>query len=485
MRPDRWPRTLTRRMFLRASLGAAGVLAFACAPSAAPSPAKAPADAKPAQPQPTAAPAAATTPAETKPAAQAAPAKTGFDWKRFQGKTVRFMVNSHDWTNNTIRPNLREFEELTGIRPTWEIFPEDQFRQKLTVELTAQGGSVDGFMSLTSWDGLRFIKAGWYEPIQPYLDDASLTGPDFDFEDYFENTVKIGTVGSTLIGVPLYPEVQPLYYRKDLLEARNIKVPETLDEFEAAAKQLTNRGDNMFGYVSRGKRSAAVYTLAPFIFAEGGNWLDGQGKPTFNSPESVRGLDRYARMLRESGPPGVENVHVYEVQDLFAQGRVALATESSNIVSTLEDPTKSQTVGQVGYAMFPSGPGGSHTPLISWSLSISPQSKNKEAAWYFIQWACSKEMCLRQVEQKIPTARQSAWNSAQFQDQMPKGWVEVFEKSVPQAYVNQANPLVVAVPETRDVIGEALVKVIGGADAKGAADEAQVKLADIIQKTQG
>jgi hypothetical protein len=62
------------------------------------------------------------------------------------GKQIRFLVNSHDWTNEVIRPATAEFEQLTGIKVAWEIFPEDQFRQKLAVELVAGSGSVDGFI---------------------------------------------------------------------------------------------------------------------------------------------------------------------------------------------------------------------------------------------------------------------------------------------------------------------------------------------------
>src|SRR5438067_3142598 len=89
-------------------------------------------------------------------------AQAAFDWKKYSGKHIRFLVNSHDWTNEVVRPAIGEFEQLTGIKVSWEIFPEDQFRQKLAVELVAGSGTVDGFMSLTSWDGQRFMKDGWY-----------------------------------------------------------------------------------------------------------------------------------------------------------------------------------------------------------------------------------------------------------------------------------------------------------------------------------
>jgi multiple sugar transport system substrate-binding protein len=411
-------------------------------------------------------------------------AQTGFDWKRYSGKQLRFLVNSHDWTNEVIRPAIPEFEQLTGMKVAWEIFPEDQFRQKLAVEMVSGSGSVDGFMSLTSWDGLRFLKAGWYEPIQKYLSNPAVTSPQFAFDDFFPNTRQIATVSGQLIGVPLYPEVQLLYYRKDVFKAKNVAVPQTMEEWEAAAKALTDRPNNFYGYVSRGKRSAAVYTLAPFIFNFGGQWLDKDNQPLLSSPAAVKGLDMYGRMLREYGPPGVVNVHTYEVVDLMSQGRVAMATDSSNWVSSFENPSKSKVAGLLGYTRIPRGPGGSHTPLISWAISISAQSKNKEAAWYFIQWATSRDMVLRQAKAKIPVARKSAWESPEFQSSLPKEWLAAVQASLPDGYPNQANPVVVAVPETRDVIGAAIVAVIEGQNAKEAAERAQKGVAEIIKKTQ-
>ena len=45
-----------------------------------------------------------------------ATAQGAFDWKRFSGKQVRFLVNSHDRTNEIIRPAIPEFEQLIGIK---------------------------------------------------------------------------------------------------------------------------------------------------------------------------------------------------------------------------------------------------------------------------------------------------------------------------------------------------------------------------------
>jgi multiple sugar transport system substrate-binding protein len=406
-----------------------------------------------------------------------------FDWKRFAGTSVRFMLDAHDWSTDLVPAHLPEFEKQSGIKVAWEVYPEDQFRQKLTLALRSDPGSVDGYMSLTSWDGEAFWAAGWYEPIEKYAASADLTNPQFDIKDFFPNTLKIATVHGTLIGIPLYPEVQLLYYDKERFAKAGLAAPATLDEFVAAAKKLYDKNANLAGYVSRGEGLQAVYTIAPFLFAEGGKWLDAKGRPMLDSEAFVKALQVYGGTLHDYGPPGIAGMSWSQATTVFAQGRSAMMTDSSNFVSTLEDPKKSKLAGKVGYATVPSGPAGAHSTLISWALSIGAKSRHKEAAWYVIQWLVSKGMETEMAKRKIPVARQSVWNGADYQKVMPRGWLDGFVKELPNAAVNQANPLVIPVPQVRDAIGKAIVSAIQGGDAKAAATQAQKEVLQILKLT--
>jgi hypothetical protein len=64
---------------------------------------------------------------------------------------------------------------------------------------------------------------------------------------------------------------------------------------------------------------------------------------------------------------------------------------------------------------------------------------------------------------------------------MPKDWLDSFAKAIPTAAVNQANPLVVQVPETRDAIGKAIVAVIQGGNAREEAMKAQQECLKILK----
>ncbi len=406
-----------------------------------------------------------------------------FNWKRFAGTRLRFLLDSHPWTTGMVPPRLPEFEKLTGIKVDWQVYPEDQFRQKLTLDLRSDPSSVDGYMSLTSWDGEAFWAAGWYEPIEKFVRSAELTNPQFDIKDFFPNTLKIASMHGTLIGVPLYPEVQLLYYDKEKFAKHGVKVPQTITEFIAAAKSLEDKKTGYAGYVSRGEGLQAVYTIAPFLFAEGGSWLDAKRRPLLDSDAFVKALHVYSGTLHDYGPPGIAGMSWYESVIVFAQANAAMFTDSSNFVSIVENPKKSKLAGRVGYAMMPKGPAGRHSTLISWALSINAKSHHKEAAWYLIQWLVSKDMEEEMAKQKIPVGRQSVWNGADFQKLMPKAWLDSFVGELPGAAVNQANPLVVPVPQVRDAIGRAIVAVIEGGKARPAAEEAQKEVLQILKMT--
>ncbi|MHB1415174.1 MAG: ABC transporter substrate-binding protein [Chloroflexota bacterium] len=430
-----------------------------------------------------AAPTTAAPPAATKATAPttAAPGTAGFNWEKFKGAKIRFVNNTHDWSTELIPKVLPDFENLTGIKVNWEVLPENQFRQKLTLELQSNPESVDGYMSLPSWDAKAFAEAKWYEPVQQYADSKDLTNPDYDFKDFFPTCIEIATVYGTLVGAPLYPEVQLLYYNKEKMEQKGVKVPETLDEFVAAAEKMYDKNANVAGYISRGDGIQAVYTISPFYFAVGGRWLDDAGRPHLDEDQFVQALEYYSGTLRKFGPPGIAGQQWSQNVVIFDQGNAAMQTDSSNFVSTHEDPNKSKMVGKTGYAPLPKGPDGLRSSLISWCLAISSKSKNKEAAWYFIQWLTSKEMVAKGAKDwKLPVGRQSVWNSSEYQSLMPKPWLDAFSKTLPTAVPNGANPLVAKVPETRDAIGKAIVAVIQGDDAKEAAAKAQTDLLKVL-----
>ncbi|HEX6775735.1 MAG TPA: sugar ABC transporter substrate-binding protein, partial [Methylomirabilota bacterium] len=63
-------------------------------------------------------------------------AQQQFNWQQAKGTQIRVLLNKHPW-QAAIEPHLKEFETLTGIKLVAEVYPEDQFRAKVLVELAS------------------------------------------------------------------------------------------------------------------------------------------------------------------------------------------------------------------------------------------------------------------------------------------------------------------------------------------------------------
>ncbi len=412
-----------------------------------------------------------------------------FNWQQFKGTQLRVMLNKHPW-QIAIEPHVKEFEALTGMKLVIEVYPEDQFRAKTSVELQSGSGNIDVFMTMPAQEGLKYLRAGWYQPIDEYLKDASITSPDYNWNDFMEVGRSAMTVDGRIIGPPIQLESNQLMYRKDVFQKYNVKVPTTLDELEAAAKALngkamTDDGQPGFGFVARGKRAAATSIFSGYLHAMGSTWLTPSREPAFNSEEGIKAFDLYGRLLRLYGPPGSENNHWYEASSIMGQGKAAMYVDFDSISAFVEDPEKTKVKGKMGYAMFPKGPGGKAGTMVTcWGLGIPKVSKNPKAAWLFLQWATNKEQVLAlTAERAVQGGRLSVWNDPKAKTKMNHELADALIQGLKVGNSNW-NPPVVAVSEVRDAVGAAIVTSIQGGDVKAAVNKAAADTKRIMAETE-
>jgi len=410
-----------------------------------------------------------------------ASASGGFDWQRFKGASIRVFVPTNP-INTPIKNGLGEFEKLTGIKVNFEDLPENNAREKLTVEFTAGSSTIDVFSSSLHQERLLFAKNGWYAPLNEYLSDPKAVSPDFDWPgDFFKGAVDIMTVDGKIIGMPGNMDTNITFYRKDLFDQAGMTPPKTMDELEAAAKKFHNP-PQMYGFVARGQKTSNATQIDPYFRNFGGGYFDKSGNPIMNSPEDIKAVEFYAMMLTKYGPPGVTNFSWPEASALFQQGRVALYTDGAGFAGPFEDKTKSTVAGKMGYGIFPAGPAGNFPPLFASSWSIYAKSKNKDAAWLFCQWAANKVNTLKILQGGTSVARVSAWNNPESRSgtPLPTEWFEstfaMLKASVPGL------PPVIRVAESRDIISVGVIDVINGQAAKTVMDRVQQEFKALVDK---
>lgn len=413
-----------------------------------------------------------------------------FNWKQCNGAKIRFLGAVHPWTDS-IKSLLPEFEKKTGIKVVFETFAEAQFRQKLAIEVSAQKGLVDVFMMQPTQEGNRFQEAGWVEPLQGYAKNAKLTHSEYDFDDFNRYAINGETINNDLVGIPFMQMVTILIYRKDLFDKYNVKVPTTYTEMEEAARKLTldTDGDgkvDTYGFIARGKGSPAVTSIASYLHGFGAEWVDENKKATIDSPEGIEAFKFYGDMLRKYGPPGIVNYDWPEEISLMLQGQAAMITDGGSFIGQFEDPTKSKIAGKLGYAKLPGGRSGSVPSLSLWGLSMAGDSKNKQAAWLFMQYMTSKEATIKNALDGITTCRKSVYVDEKvyryYEDSWP-GLLEAVNSSMDNTSTLPLPP-VKAIPEVRDAIGRAIVASIEGKDIAAAVKAAAREMNEIIQRTE-
>jgi multiple sugar transport system substrate-binding protein len=122
--------------------------------------------------------------------------------------------------------------------------------------------------------------------------------------------------------------------------------------------------------------------------------------------------------------------------------------------------------------------------VAAWGLAMPKSSKNQKAAWLFMQWATSRDQVLAvQSEKGVLGARESVWKDPKGITKVP---ADLRESLTMGAKVGTPlwNPPVVAVAETRDAIGAAIVTSIQGGDVKAAANKAAADVKRIIAETE-
>jgi multiple sugar transport system substrate-binding protein len=422
----------------------------------------------------------------TRRAQAAAPAPGGnFDWMQQKGKSIVVICQSAVYYN-LLQKMIPEFIKLTGIQTEYQVVPEQQLRQKLPIEMNARSSAIDVYASSLHVEKLLFAGAGWYEPLDKYLENRNLTPPDYDWKD-------VGPVGKfwglkadgTLMTIPMGVGLVSYMYRKDLYAQKGVKPTTTMEEMIAAVKALHNP-PAVFGYAGRGLKNANVPVWGGFTVALGGNYLDeSKTKLLALTPEAIEAAKIYGDLMRNYAPAGSIGFNWMECQGAFAQGLVACWPDSIQFAAPFEDPTKSKVKGKCGYAPHPGS--SKRKPFGTTScdaIALNPYGKNKEAAWLFAAWVSSRPVQFRlMTEGAMIGTRTSIYQDPAFvkAHQMPKEWIDAVAAALQHSY--PMLPELRDVGQYRDIYGVALTKIIEGGDPKTMLEQATREFEPIFQKS--
>src|ERR1700751_3227295 len=210
-----------------------------------------------------------------------------------QQKTVTICAVNNEPMIELKKLSAKFEQKNPDIKLNWVIVEENVLRQKVTLDITQHSGLYD-LVFIGLYDTPIFAKQGNLLPFENLP-------VEYDPEDVFKSIRDGLSYDGKLYALPFYGESSMLMYRKDLVEAKGLKMPDQpkYEDIEKIAAAVTDKGKGMYGITLRGlpgwgENMAYLDTL---INTFGGTWFDEQWKPTIDTPEWKSAIGFYVNLM--------------------------------------------------------------------------------------------------------------------------------------------------------------------------------------------
>lgn len=234
-------------------------------------------------------------------------------------------------------------------------------------------------------NGQNFASKNLFEDLSEYISTNNI-----DVEGNWADTMTQYMYEKKPFALPDRGGPEILYYNKDMFDAAGVEYPTgewTMEDYTTAMEKLTiKEGDKTVQYGASGLDWTPNW--GAFIKANGGSIVE-NGKMVIDSPENLEILKWYNDIYQKGNVltyQELEQVKNSNADSMFAQGKVAMLTtgfwnvkantnlENFNFDITTMPAGKEKTTWPFGSA-----------------LAISKTSKNKDAAFKFIEFMTGEE----------------------------------------------------------------------------------------------
>ena len=320
---------------------------------------------------------------------------------------MHLLLNKHPYADAMIA-DLTNFKTLTGMDVTYDVFPEDVYFDKVTAALSSKSSQYDAFMTgaYMTW---TYGPAGWIDDLNAYIKDPTKTNPNYNWEDVLPGS-------SRLDGLEWRPGRRTRLPRRRSSGAfpgasSSTRPPITgkcttrrassrRRTFPNSSRQPPSSPRTLggpYGIGVRGSRSWA--TIHPGFLSGYANYgqkdftVDGgKLKAAMNTAVSKDFHKMFVKMIQDSGPKNWSTYTWYQVGTDLGAGASATIFDA-DILGYFMDGGENKEAGNLGFHAFAANPEAkAPTPNVwIWSLAMNSAGKQKDAAWYFMQWASSTE----------------------------------------------------------------------------------------------
>lgn len=350
--------------------------------------------------------------------------------------------------------------------------------EKTVIDLRSGSGTYD-LILIDDPNAPQYQEVGWLANLDEMYAkrnlkvDSDFIKPALDLGRYPYNEK------GALYALPFAGNVELFAYRTDLFEKYGFSEPKTWTELLEAIKVIDAKESGVDGVVFRGVKGNPIVTaFMPIFWAYGGQVLNEKGEVVLNSPAGLAAL-KYFLEMGKYAPDGTVMYQSAQISDALLAGTAAVAPEVwPGWIGDLENPAKSHVVGKVKVTKHP-GEVVKSSPMIgAWLVAIPESSKQKDAAFDFLQFLTSYETQLAMSNAYgLPPSRASVYKVESQRQKFPwyDAQLDALINSVPR-------PRSVKWKEIEDILGAVLQEAyLGSIGPEAALASAEKSIKDVLK----
>lgn len=355
--------------------------------------------------------------------------------KPYKGTSIR-VLDEITPLQETLSKIIPDFEKETGIKVEWELLNHFEVINKGQADMLSGRGYYDAIM-LHGFQLGPMISAGAIRPLNDLVANPKLSNPNLATSDFIQNPFKTAAfVGDKQYSFINWNYNQIYWARADLLNnpeeqaafkakyGYDLAPATTMEQMRDIAQFFTRKkGEKLagkvlesdfYGIVLEGIKGGSTFPTLwnNFVKNYGGNLIDAEGKPNFDSPETVAALKMW-RELWTYAPPGIAEYSLVDVPTVMGNGIAAQSIAWSDFVLGVDKKGVSPYAGQFVYGPIPIKAGSKERfaeaePSVT---VISAASKNPEPTFIFLQWLADRKQQDKLIalgEGGVPI-RESSW----------------------------------------------------------------------------
>ena len=273
-----------------------------------------------------------------------------------------------------------------GVTVKWVTLDEGTLRSRVTTDIAIKCDPFN-IMTIGMYEAPIWGAKGWLEGLE--------FSAEYDVDDILPAMRGGLSHDGTLYAAPFYGESSMIMYRKDLLDAAGMTMPDnpSWGHVADAAAAMTDKAAGQYGICLRGKpgwgdNMAFLTTMANSL---GAQWFNLDWTPALDSAAWNRAVNFYVDLLNNYGPPGSSGNSFNEILALINAGKCGMWIDATIAASFVSNPAQSQVADVIAFAQAPQAvtTRGSNW-LWAWALAIPAGTKQADDAKKFLEWATSK-----------------------------------------------------------------------------------------------